>query len=100
MNYHDVILEEQEVEGNAMFTGVQVVATKNFAETFGDGWEILAFIAIHKIVHTYENPGKLQVFRYKGKKFWVIADFERGDKLSDYDGLEYFYVTCLMPEDY
>lgn len=100
MNCHDVILEEQEVEGNAMFMGVHVVATWNFAETFGKEWEILAFIAIQKIVQAYKNPGRLQVLRYKGKKFWIIADFEEGDKLSDYDGLEYFYVTCLMPEDY
>lgn len=100
MNYNDVILEQQEREGNAMFKGAPIVATRNFVDTFCEEWMMLAYIALKKIITTYENPDRLQVLSYKGKKFWAIADFERGDKLSDYEDLEYFYVMFLMPEDY
>jgi hypothetical protein len=30
----------------------------------------------------------------------VIADFKEGARLEDYEGIDYFYVTFLMPEDY
>lgn len=95
-----LILQEQEQEGDYKFTGVNLLATSNFVNTFLEEHGELMIRAICMINMTYENPDYLQVFVYGDKKFYVIADFTRDAKLEDYEDIEYFYVTFLMPEDY
>jgi hypothetical protein len=92
-------LEEQECEGNYNFYN-KPVCTKGFRELFGEEFLLIIFAAIALINETYENPDYLQVLCYGDKKFWVIADFQKGEKVEDYKDVEYLYVTFLLPEEY
>lgn len=91
---------KQERKGNYKFNGVVPVATRNFALTFGEEWREIVLRALHKINIEQKEPDYLQRFDYGDKRFWVIADFKEGARLEDYEGIDYFYVTFLMPEDY
>ncbi len=97
---HELKMLKQERRGDYKFRGVVPMATIGFRETFGDEWKEIILVALHKINTERKNPDYLQRFEYDNKKFWVISDFERGARLEDYVGVDYFYVTFLMPEDY
>ena len=97
---HELKMLGQEQEGNCKFHGVVPFATRNFIETFGEEWREIALTALHKINTEQKHPDYLQVFEYNGERFWVISDFEDDAKLENYKGLDYFYITFLMPGDY
>lgn len=97
---YELKMLKQEQKGNYKFNGVVPVATRNFALTFGEEWREIVLRALHKINTEQKKPDYLQRFNYGDKGFWVIADFKEGARLEDYEGIDYFYVTFLMPEDY
>lgn len=97
---YELKMLKQEQKGNYKFNGVVPVATRNFALTFGEEWREIVLRALHKINTEQKKPDYLQRFDYGDKGFWVIADFKEGARLEDYEGIDYFYVTFLMPEDY
>ncbi len=94
-----LVLEEQECEGNFNFNN-KPVCTKKFQELFGEDSSLIIFAAIALINETYENPDYIQVFCYGDKKFWVIAKFQKDERVEDYKNIEYLYVTFLLPEEY
>lgn len=95
------ILCPQGCEGNYMFAGenLMVFVTPGFLDAFGSEAKLLAFASQCLILETYTNPDWLQIFTYKGIKYYCIADFERGDKVDDYKEVERFYITFLLPHE-
>lgn len=92
---------EQECEGNYNFsiTSMEVKCTRNFKNVFGDETEDITLKSINSINKKYKNPDYLQIFKYKGIKYYCISDFEKGYSASDYS-VPYLYVLFLLPEDY
>ena len=85
----DIVLKPQEENTGSQFNG-QLVATRNFIETFGENAELMAMQTLQLIRKERVPIGAdyLQVCSCKqsGREFWMIDD---GD-----------VVTALMPEDY
>jgi hypothetical protein len=83
----DIILKPQEESTNSKFRG-QLVATRNFINTFGHQAYLLAIKAVIKIQTERVPNGAdyLQICEYDSKIFWIIDDID--------------HVTVLMPEDY
>lgn len=90
----------QECNGNYLFSNVKACVTPSFLDTFGQEATTIMLLAQSMIVDTYENPDWLQVFRYGDTKFWCMSGFEKGNKPSDYDDTEFFYITFMLPCDY
>lgn len=83
----EIILKPQEESTNSKFNG-QLVATRNFINTFGHQAYLLAIKTVLKIQQERVPSGAdyLQICEYNGKTFWIIDDSN--------------VVTVLMPEDY
>lgn len=94
------VLHPQECPGDYLFKGVVTVVTRAFQETFGDETSALCFASLYEILENRDRPDWIQVFTFKGIKYWCISNFREGDKPSDYEGVEKLYITFLLPEDY
>lgn len=97
---YELELCEQEAEEDGLFDCEHICCTQNFKYVFKEETAELMFNALDLLKKTYEHKCHLQVFKYNGIKFYLIADFSVGDKPEDYEGIDYLYVTFLMPEDY
>lgn len=95
------ILRPQEVEGNYNFIeDVRVLVTPGFLQMFGEEANALVLASQYLIVEAYERPDYLQVFTYKGIKYYCISNFQKGEKASDYEDTPYPYITFLLPSEY
>ena len=95
----ELTLLPQETVGNYNFQ-LRLLCTRGFVNAFGNEFSVLVINALAMIQATYHNPDYLQVFQYKGTKFYCISEFEKGSTATDYDGLDALYVTFLLPEEY
>lgn len=87
------ILLPQECEGDYNFN-CRSLATKTFMDEFGDDALYLTVIS-KKMILQLEKPDYLQVFIYKGIKYYCIGQFQKG---HEYDCEP--YITFLLPSDY
>lgn len=89
----EVILNNQENEGNYKFVGVKQLMTRGFKKKFSYEAEAIAFTAIALILERYpQNADYFQTFVYVDKdgmetKFWCIND---GNEI----------ITFLLPSEY
>lgn len=93
----NIIMYNQEFSDNHyQFYGVRAVCTAAFQEAFGKDYELVASAAHQMIAEKYpgKNWDQLQVFSYKGIKFWCISDAVQDEHLEDE------HITFLMPSDY
>ena len=86
-----LILSEQECEGNYDFLGVRPFMTRGFKTIFGENSLDIAIAALLAISERYnDNADYLQVFNY-------IQD---GDSTKFYCIHSETYITFLLPEEY
>ena len=100
---HILIKEKQAVAGNYRFNDVLAACTANFYNTFGDETEQIMDSSMILINVLEEHPDRLQVFRYGGKKFYVISDYTYDTPLSEIQELTKMkipVVTFMLPGDY
>lgn len=91
---------KQETTGNWMFSGAHPVCTRGIVSAFGKETAALLMRSIVRIIdEAYDEPDYLQVFRFRNRVVYCIADFRKGDSVSDYQDIPFLYVTLLFPEE-
>lgn len=94
-------LQEQECEGNYNFVNnVKVLCTPGFEEAFDEEAPALALASQYMVAEKWNHPDYLQVFMYKGIKYWCIADFEMDADPEEYADIGQPYITFLLPSEY
>jgi hypothetical protein len=87
--YNDLIMLPQECGGDYTFSG-QLFMTISFMSEFTHEASYLALFALRKVIEervvSSEGADYLQIFSYKGIRFWLI------------DGKD--HITALLPSEY
>lgn len=97
VDINEIVLEEQEFNENYYkFFDVPIVYTPSFREALGEDYELVIRYSLLKIKEKYpmKNYDYLQVFSYRGIKYWVISDAHQNEKWEDE------HITFLLPSDY